>query len=114
MTQAGITTDTTIRQSIKSHAHNRASQPFSVGGGSRARRIPAADGLYVNLTSVRIFATDMYAVATTDGTGRLADPSTLRLIPATDLPTARRAANRLLQRHGGPTTATNKTKTKDN
>lgn len=110
----GVVTDTTIRQDIKAErAH--PPQPFSVGGGSRARRIETQDGLYVNLRSVRIFATDMYAVAVTDQTGRLQDIDTLRLIPATDLETARRAANRLLQRHGGPAqTPSNPQLLKDN
>jgi hypothetical protein len=89
----GIRTETEIRQRVRNHAP-------SVVVGVNKRVQTNTPGLYVTLRSVRIFATDLYAVAVVDSTGRLQNPSTLRLIP--DLTTARRAANRLLQRQGGP------------
>jgi hypothetical protein len=53
---------------------------------------------YVSLTSARILATDVFVVAVVDGTGRLADHTTLLTTPIHER--ARRHANRLVQALG--------------
>ena len=58
------------------------------------------DDRYVSMTTQRVYATDVLVVAVVDGTNRLADPKTLRA--TTDLSRARRWANDLCERMGGP------------
>jgi len=51
---------------------------------------------HVTLRSARLLATDLYVVAVVDGTGKLADPTSLTVTPSLDR--ARTAANRLIQK----------------
>lgn len=53
---------------------------------------------FVSMTTARILATDVYVVGVVDGTGRLADHTTLLTTPNHER--ARRHANRLVQKLG--------------
>lgn len=53
---------------------------------------------FVSMTTARILATDVYVVGVVDGTGRLADHTTLLATPNHER--ARRHANRLVQKLG--------------
>lgn len=57
------------------------------------------DDRFITMTSHRLLATDVLVVGVIDGTGRLADPSTL--LVTTDPKRARRHANTLYERWGG-------------
>lgn len=72
---------------------------------TRSQRVHVRDGAtrtddrFVSLTTHRLHATDVYVVGVLDGTGRLAEPTTL--LATTDLQRARRHANTLFDRWGG-------------
>lgn len=76
------------------------SQPFNAR--TPVRLVHPADRTaerYVTLTTIRLHATTTYAVAVTDGTGRLTDDARPTL--HTDLSSARKAERRLIDRWGG-------------
>lgn len=55
--------------------------------------------LYVSLSTVRLLAADVFVVGVVDGTGRLAEPTSL--LTTTNIDRARRHANSLVARWGG-------------
>lgn len=59
---------------------------------------PSADR-FVSMTTARLLATDLFVVGVVDGTGRLADHTTLLTTP--NYERARKHANRLVQKAGG-------------
>ena len=63
------------------------------------RKVPVGQDRYVLVTTVRIFATDMFAVALVDSTGRLIEPGSLKVTP--NQSKARTAANMLVVKNGG-------------
>lgn len=70
---------------------------------NRKVRVKAADSpsseRFVALTTARLLSTDLFVVGVVDGTGRLREPTSLRVTPV--LNAARKHANTLVERSGG-------------
>jgi hypothetical protein len=70
-----------------------------------SRRVPVRltdsprEDRYVSLTTTRLLSTDLYVVGVVDSSGRLAEPTSLRVTPNLDV--ARTHANALVEKWGG-------------